>query len=61
MIDRIDHIVINCHDVETTAAWYEGVLGFKGEAYTSPAEPGQRIALKFGQQKFNLRQSGSSG
>jgi catechol 2,3-dioxygenase-like lactoylglutathione lyase family enzyme len=61
MIDRIDHIVMNCRDVETTASWYERALGFKREAYTSPAEPGERIALKFGRHKFNLRQTGSSG
>ena len=60
MIDRIDHIVMNCRDIETTAAWYERALGFKREAYNSPAGPGQRTALKFGQQKFNLRQTGSS-
>jgi catechol 2,3-dioxygenase-like lactoylglutathione lyase family enzyme len=60
MIDRIDHIVMNCRDVETTASWYERALGLKREAYTSPAERGERIALKFGQQKFNLRQTGSS-
>jgi catechol 2,3-dioxygenase-like lactoylglutathione lyase family enzyme len=60
MIDRIDHIVINCRDVETTAAWYERALGFKREAYTSPAGPGERIALKFGPHKFNLRQTGDA-
>jgi len=49
MIVRIDHIVMNCRDVETTASWYERALGFKREAYVSPAEPGDRIALKFGQ------------
>lgn len=48
MIDRIDHIVMNCRDVEATASWYERALGFEREAYQSPAEPGQRIALKFG-------------
>ena len=41
MIERIDHIVMNCRDVETTAAWYERALGFKREAYVSPAEPGE--------------------
>jgi 4-hydroxyphenylpyruvate dioxygenase-like putative hemolysin len=39
MIVRIDHIVMNCRDVETTASWYERALGFKREAYVSPAEP----------------------
>ena len=61
MIDRIDHIVMNCRDVETTAAWYERALGFKREVYTSPAEPGERLALKFGQHKFNLRPTRSAG
>ena len=61
MIDRIDHIVMNCGDVEATASWYERVLGFKREAYVSPAEPGERISLKFGQHKFNLRQTGNPG
>ena len=61
MIARIDHIVMNCRDVETTASWYEHALGFKRETYSSPAEPGERIALKFGQHKFNLRQTGSPG
>ncbi len=61
MIDRIDHIVMNCRDVEATASWYERALGFEREVYQSPAEPGQRIALKFGRQKFNLRPTGSPG
>jgi hypothetical protein len=43
-------------DVEATASWYERALGFEREAYQSPAEPGQRIALKFGRQNL-LRRS----
>lgn len=58
MIERIDHIVMNCRDVETTAAWYERALGLKREVYRSPAGGGDRIALKFGQHKFNLRRTG---
>lgn len=58
MIDRIDHIVMNCGNVEVTAAWYEHAFGFKREVYNSPAVSGDRIALKFGQHKFNLRQTG---
>jgi len=61
MIDRIDHIVMNCRDVEATASWYERALGFTREAYQSPAEPAERLALKFGRQKFNLRPTGSPG
>ena len=60
MISRIDHIVVNCRDVETTAAWYERALGFTRETYTSPAGPGVRTALKFGTHKFNLRQTGDA-
>src|SRR5262245_23255428 len=55
MIDRIDQIVLNCRDVETAASWYERALGFECEVYSSPAALGQRIALKFGKHKFNLR------
>jgi catechol 2,3-dioxygenase-like lactoylglutathione lyase family enzyme len=60
MIDRIDHIVLNCRNVDATASWYERALGFRREIYSSPAAPGQRIALKFGKHKFNLRQTGDA-
>jgi catechol 2,3-dioxygenase-like lactoylglutathione lyase family enzyme len=26
-VERFDHIVLNCRDVEATAGWYERVLG----------------------------------
>jgi catechol 2,3-dioxygenase-like lactoylglutathione lyase family enzyme len=55
-IDRIDHVVINCRNVDATAAWYERVLGMRREVFGSDA----RIALKFGAQKFNLRPTGAS-
>jgi catechol 2,3-dioxygenase-like lactoylglutathione lyase family enzyme len=32
MIDRIDHIVLNCRHVEATASWYERALGFRRES-----------------------------
>jgi catechol 2,3-dioxygenase-like lactoylglutathione lyase family enzyme len=60
LIDRIDHIVMNCRDVEKTASWYERALGFRRETYVSPAEPTPRIALKFGKHKFNLRRTGDA-
>ena len=60
MIASIDHIVVNCGDVETTAAWYERALGFTRETYISPAGPGVRTALEFGPHKFNLRQTGDA-
>jgi catechol 2,3-dioxygenase-like lactoylglutathione lyase family enzyme len=50
-IEQIDHLVLNCRDVETTAAWYERVLGMRREVFGQES----RVALKFGNQKFNLR------
>lgn len=55
MIDRIDHIVLNCHDVELTAAWYVQALGFERITYG----PKQRVALRFGRHKINLRPTGA--
>ncbi|BBY24411.1 VOC family protein [Mycobacterium stomatepiae] len=54
-IERFDHIVINCHDVEATAAWYERVLGMKRETFGQS----KRTALCFGNQKINLRPVGA--
>ena len=53
-VDRIDHVVINCHDVETTVDWYVRVLGMTRETYGDG-----RTALSFGRQKFNLRPTGA--
>jgi catechol 2,3-dioxygenase-like lactoylglutathione lyase family enzyme len=50
-VDRIDHIVINCRDVEITATWYQRVLGMDREEFGAQ----RRTALKFGGQKINLR------
>ncbi len=50
-VDRLDHIVVNCKDVEITASWYQRVLGMEREDF---GEDG-RTALKFGGQKLNLR------
>ncbi|MGZ4513502.1 MAG: VOC family protein [Mycobacterium sp.] len=54
-VERIDHVVLNCNDVETTAAWYERVLGMRRETFG----PSNRIALRFGEQKLNLRRVGA--
>ena len=51
-LDRIDHIVLNCLDPERTIAWYQKVLGMKVESYD-----GNRTALVFGKQKFNVRRT----
>ena len=57
MLIGIDHIVLNCKDVEYTADWYERVLRLKREVFG----PENRIALKFGNQKINLRPIGAQG
>ncbi len=54
-VERIDHVVLNCYDVEATAAWYERVLGMRRETFG----PSDRIALRFGEQKLNLRPVGA--
>jgi catechol 2,3-dioxygenase-like lactoylglutathione lyase family enzyme len=50
-VDRLDHIVINCRDVEITASWYQRLLGMEREEFGRD----RRTALKFGGQKINLR------
>ncbi|HYR13270.1 MAG TPA: VOC family protein, partial [Mycobacterium sp.] len=30
---RIDHVVLNCGDVDTTADWYVRVLGMEREVF----------------------------
>ncbi len=54
-VERIDHVVLNCHDVEATAAWYERVLGMRRETFGRSG----RVALRFGEQKLNLRPVGA--
>jgi catechol 2,3-dioxygenase-like lactoylglutathione lyase family enzyme len=56
-VERFDHIVLNCHDVEATASWYERVLGMRRETFGSS----NRTALAFGNQKINLRPVGALG
>ncbi len=55
-IDRIDHVVLNCRDVEASASWYERALGMARERFG----PEPRTALKFGRQKLNVRPSGAA-
>lgn len=50
-VDRIDHVVINCRDVDILATWYQRVLGMEREEFGED----KRTALKFGGQKINLR------
>jgi catechol 2,3-dioxygenase-like lactoylglutathione lyase family enzyme len=55
VVERFDHVVVNCRDVEASAAWYERVLGMKRETFG----PSNRTALCFGNQKINLRPVGA--
>jgi catechol 2,3-dioxygenase-like lactoylglutathione lyase family enzyme len=54
-VDRLDHLVLTCSDIELTAAWFQRVLGMEREEYGED----RRTALKFGGQKLNLHQSGA--
>jgi catechol 2,3-dioxygenase-like lactoylglutathione lyase family enzyme len=54
-VDRIDHIVMTCRDMEATAAWYQRVLGMEREEYGGK----NRTALRFGAQKINLHELGA--
>jgi catechol 2,3-dioxygenase-like lactoylglutathione lyase family enzyme len=53
-VDRLDHIVLTCEDVEITAAWYQRVLGMEREDFGAE----NRCALNFGGQKINVRPKG---
>ena len=50
-VDRLDHLVINCRDLEVMASWYQRVLGMERFTFGEP----RRTALRFGGQKINLR------
>ena len=54
-VDRLDHLVVTCKDLEITAAWYQRVLGMEREEFG----PDNRTALKFGGQKINLHEAGA--
>lgn len=55
-VTGIDHVVLNCTDVEVTARWYRRALGVRVETYGAG-----RTALTFGAQKLNLRPVGTDG
>jgi catechol 2,3-dioxygenase-like lactoylglutathione lyase family enzyme len=54
-VDRIDHVVLTCTDLNVTAAWYQRVLGMEREEYGGR----NRTALRFGAQKLNLHEVGN--
>ena len=53
VVDALDHLVVNVHDVEVAAAWYHRVLGMTREDVNT--RHGNVTAMKFGRQKINLR------
>jgi catechol 2,3-dioxygenase-like lactoylglutathione lyase family enzyme len=54
VVNRIDHVVLNCRDVDTTIDWYRRVLGMEREVFGEG-----RSALRFGSQKINVRPTGA--
>lgn len=53
-VNRIDHVVLNCRDVDATSDWYVRVLGMGREVFGEG-----RVALRFGNQKINVRPTGA--
>lgn len=56
-VNRIDHVVLNCRDVEATVDFYVRVLGMTEEIFGDG-----RIALRFpgdADQKINVRPTGA--
>lgn len=53
MIDHLDHLVLTTHNREACVDFYTRVLGMTLESFA-----GSRLALRFGQQKINLHESG---
>ena len=53
-VDRLDHLVLSCSDLELMASWYQRVLGMEREEVGAS----ERAALKFGGQKIVLQSAG---
>ena len=52
-LQRLDHLVLTVADIDRTVTFYTEVLGMEKVVFGE-----QRVALKFGQQKINLHESG---
>ncbi|KAM6381686.1 glyoxalase domain-containing protein 5 [Pluvialis apricaria] len=52
-IQRLDHLVLTVKSIEDTVAFYSKVLGMEVVTFK-----GNRKALRFGNQKFNLHEAG---
>ncbi|KAK3081534.1 hypothetical protein LTS18_005645 [Coniosporium uncinatum] len=57
LVKSLDHLVITARSVPQTVSWYTRHLGMSHEVFKSE-DSGDRHALKFGDQKINLHQSG---
>jgi catechol 2,3-dioxygenase-like lactoylglutathione lyase family enzyme len=53
VISKLDHLVITVRSIENTVQFYTEVLGMENEIFKAG-----RVALKFGEQKFNLHEIG---
>ncbi len=53
MISNLDHLVLTVRSIEKTIEFYTEVLGMETEIFGA-----ERVALKFGEQKFNLHEAG---
>jgi len=53
-VNRIDHVVLNTADVDAVVDWYVRVLGMEREVFGEG-----RVALRFGNQKINVRPTGA--
>jgi catechol 2,3-dioxygenase-like lactoylglutathione lyase family enzyme len=53
-VNRIDHVVLNTPDVDATTDWYVRVLGMERQVFGE-----RRVALRFGDQKINVRPTGA--
>jgi len=51
-VDALDHVVLTVRSIEATVAFYERALGMRARTFGKG-----RVALHFGEQKFNLHQS----
>jgi catechol 2,3-dioxygenase-like lactoylglutathione lyase family enzyme len=56
VIDHLDHLVLTTRDTQGCIRFYTEVLGMTLERFRTPG--GERLALKFGEQKINLHEWG---
>jgi catechol 2,3-dioxygenase-like lactoylglutathione lyase family enzyme len=52
-VERIDHLVLTVRDIDETCNFYKDILGMEVEEFSA-----RKKALKFGNQKLDLRQKG---